>query len=184
MASKKEQLPIIEPKTAWVGDEDAPVSLELWGEYENEACAKAHDIVTKLLAEYDGKVRFNFRHFPLTQIHQRSMKAAEASVAAVQEGKFWEMHNMLFKHRRQLGTVSLREYAKEIGMTNKNLLAELVDSRYGWNVRADLLEGLNKRGVRTVPAFFINNQRYEGKISFAELGKAIEAALPAKRKRA
>ena len=90
MAFKKEVEIIIEPREIFVGKQDAPVTLMEFGEYENEDCAKANEIVKQLLEEYEGKVRFNFRHFPLTRIHQRSMKASEAAVAAAQEGKFWK----------------------------------------------------------------------------------------------
>jgi protein-disulfide isomerase len=100
------------------------------------------------------------------------MKAAEASIAASQEGKFWEMHNLLFARRRNLGTISLKLYAKEAGVANKRLLSELVDSVYGWSVRNDLLEGLDK-GVRDVPTFFINGELYEGKPTFEGLKRAI-----------
>src|SRR5438128_12692308 len=106
MAFKKEVEEIIEPKDIFVGRKDAPVTLMEFGEYENEDCAKANEVVKKLLAEFGDKLRFNFRHFPLTKIHQRSMKAGEAALGAAQEGKFWEMHNLLFEHRRQLGTIS------------------------------------------------------------------------------
>jgi protein-disulfide isomerase len=172
----KPQVEIIPPKEFWVGDKNATVSLVEFGDYESEACAKANEVVKKLLSEFEGKLKFNFRHFPLTKIHQRSMKAAEASVAAAQEGKFWEMHNLLFAHRRQLGTISLKEYAKEAGVTNKRLLTELVDSVYGWSVRNDLLEGLDK-GVRDVPAFFINGERFSGKPTHENLKKAISEQI-------
>jgi Protein-disulfide isomerase len=79
-------------------------------------------------------------------------KAAEAAVAAAQEGKFWEMHDLLFHNQRHLGAVSLKQYAREAGVMDKNFLPKLVDSAYGWTVRADLLEGL-EHGVRDVPAF-------------------------------
>lgn len=168
----KTPIEIISPKEFWVGDKNASVSLVEFGDYESEACAKANEVVKKLLVEFDGKLKFNFRHFPLTKIHQRSQKAAEASVAAAQEGKFWEMHNTLFAHRRQLGTISLKVYAKEVGVANKRLLSELVDSVYGWSVKNDLLEGLDK-GVRDVPTFFINGELYEGKPTFEGLKRAI-----------
>ena len=82
MAFKKEVEEIIEPKDIFVGKKDAPVTLMEFGEYENEDCAKANEVVKQLLEEYEGKIKFNFRHFPLTLIHQRSMKASEAAVAA------------------------------------------------------------------------------------------------------
>lgn len=172
----KQTVEIIPPKEFWVGDKSAVISLVEFGDYESEACSKAHEVVKKLLAEFEGKIRFNFRHFPLTKIHQRSHKAAEASLAAAQEGKFWEMHNILFEHRTRLGTISLKEYAKEAGVVNKRLLSELVDSVYGWSVRNDLLEGLDQ-GVRDVPTFFINGELYEGKPTYEGLKKAINEAL-------
>ena len=109
MAMKaKEVIEIIEPRNVFVGNPTAPVTLMEFGEYENEDCAKANEVVKKLLVEFDGKLRFNFRHFPLTKIHQRSIKAGEAAVGAAQEGKFWEMHNILFENRRQLWHYKLK----------------------------------------------------------------------------
>ena len=182
MAFKKEEEIIIEPKEIFVGDEDAPVTLMEFGDYESEACAKAHEVVKQLLEEYDGKIKFNFRHFPQTKIHQRSMKAGEAAVAAAQDGKFWEMHNILFKNRRQLGTVSLKLHSKEAGIKNKKFLEELVDGKYGWQVQDDLKEGID-RGVKEVPTFFINDELFTGKPTFDNLSKSIELAIRrAKRK--
>ena len=173
---------IIPTKDVFVGDPKAPVTLMQYGDYESEACAKVNEVVDKLLKQFDGRMRFNFRHFPLTKIHQQSQKAAEASLGAAQEGKFWEMHNMLFAHRRRLGAISLREYAKEVGVVNKKFLDDLVNSVYGWQVRNDLLEGLDK-GVRDVPAFFINGELFTGKPTFENLRKGIEAALVQKKKK-
>lgn len=182
MPFKKEEEVIIEPKDIFVGDEDAPVTLMEFGDYESEACAKAHEVVKQLLETYDGKIKFNFRHFPQTKIHQRSMKAGEAAVAAAQDGKFWEMHNILFKNRRQLGTVSLKLHSKEAGIKNKKFLEELVDGKFGWQVQDDLKEGID-RGVKEVPTFFINDELFTGKPTFDNLSKSIELAIRrAKRK--
>lgn len=175
-AFKKEVLEIIEPKDVFVGPQDAPVTLMEFGEYENEDCAKANEVVKQLLEEFEGKIKFNFRHFPQTKIHQRSLKAAEASVAAAQEGKFWEMHNVLFSNRRNLGTVSLKLHSKEAGISNKKFLELLVDGTFGWQVQDDMQEAIN-RGVKQVPAFFINGEAYTGKLSYPELSKQIETAL-------
>ena len=182
MAFKKEIEVIIEPRDVFVGDEDAPVTLMEFGDYESEACAKANEVVKRLLDEYDGKLKFNFRHFPQTKIHQRSLKAGEAAVAAAQDGKFWEMHNILFQNRRQLGTVSLKLHSKEAGIKNKKFLEDLVNGKYGWQVQDDLKEGLD-RGIKEVPAFFVNDELFTGKPSFENLSKVIDSALrKAKRK--
>lgn|SRR5690606_9008608 len=182
MAFKKEIEVIIEPKEIFVGKKDAPVTLMEFGEYENEECAKANEVVKQLLKEYDGKIRFQFRHFPLTRIHQRSMKAGEAAVAAAQEGKFWEMHNVLFSNRRNLGTTSLKLHSKEAGVKNKKFLDDLVNGVFGWQVQDDLKEGID-RGVKDVPAFFINDEPFTGKPTFANLSNAIDAALKKARRK-
>src|SRR5256885_1379152 len=180
MATKNQIIEIIPQKTIWKGEKTAPVSIVLYGDYESEACSKANHLINTLIEEYKGKLRYNYRHFPLTQIHQKAQKAAEAAVAAVQEGKFWEIHEVLFQKRRGLGTVTLKEYAKEVGVTNRKFLESLVNSTYSWEVRADLLEGLDK-GVRDVPAVFINGDRFEGKITHDSLKKAIDDVLKPKK---
>ncbi len=176
MAFKKEVVEIIEPKDVFVGNKDAAVTLEEFGEYESEICAKANEVVKQLLEEYDGKIRFNFRHFPMTNIHQRSLKAGEAAVATAQDGKFWEMHNILFANRRNLGTTSLKLHSREAGVNNKRFLDELVNATYGWQVQGDIREGIN-RGVKDVPTFFINGERYTGKHNFDEMSKALDAVI-------
>ncbi len=176
MAFKKEIVEIIEPKDVFVGNVKAEVTLEEFGEYESEACAKANEVVKKLLHDYDGKIRFNFRHFPLTNIHQRALKAGEAAVATAQDGKFWEMHNILFANRRNLGTTSLKLHSKEAGVQNKRFLDELVNATYGWQVQGDLREG-HERGVKDVPTFFVNGVKVTGKPTYEELSKAIKLAL-------
>jgi protein-disulfide isomerase len=174
---KPKEIPVIIPtKDIFVGDLKAPVTLTEYGDYESEACAKVNEVVEKLLKEFEGRMRFNFRHFPLTKIHQHSQKAAEASLGAAQEGKFWEMHNMIFAHRRRLGAISLREYAKDVGVVNKKFLDDLVNSTFGWQVKSDLMEGLD-RGVRDVPAFFINGILFTGKPTYENLSKGITEAL-------
>jgi protein-disulfide isomerase len=180
--NKAKTIEIIAPKSIWTGDAKAPVSLVMYGDYESEPCAKANDVVNKLLVQFDGLVKFNFRHFPLTKVYQHSHKAAEAAVGAAQEGKFWPMHNLLFSNRRHLGTTSLKGYAKEAGVTNKKFLSELVDCTYGWTVRNDLLEGLSK-GVRDVPSVYINDVLFTGHLTVPGLGKAIDEVLSDSKKK-
>jgi len=182
MALKAKEVEIIPTRDIFVGDLKAPVTLTEYGDYESEACAKVNEVVDKLLKAYDGRIRFNFRHFPLTKIHQHAMKAAEASLGAAQEGKFWEMHNILFHNRHNLGTTSLKLHSREAGISNKKFLDHLVNATYGWQVQGDLREGIQK-GVTTVPAFFINGEMFNGKPTFDNLSKGIEAALKKAKKK-
>jgi protein-disulfide isomerase len=185
MKYTKDIAPIIEPRDVVVGDPEARVTIMEFGDYESEACVQANEVVKEILEKFDGKVNFVFRHFPLTKIHQRAHKAAEAAVAAAQEGKFWEMHQALLANRRNLGVISLKSYAREVGITSKRFLEDLMNGTYGWQVQGDLQEGL-KMGVRDVPSFFINGQLYEGTPSVRNLKAVIgglledEDKLPAK----
>lgn len=172
----KEVIEIIPPKDVFVGYADASVIVMEFGEYENEDCAKANEVVKQILEKYKGKIKFNFRHFPLTLIHQRSMKASEAAIGAAQTGKFWEMHNILFSRRRNLGTVSLKLHSIEAGIKDKNFLDSLVSGTYGPKVQDDLKEGIAK-GVKEIPAFFINKVRLKVKPNLANLSAAIDEAL-------
>ena len=183
MPAEKEIVIIIKPSEVFVGNEKASITLMEFGEYESEECAKANEVVKQLLVKYEGKIRFQFRHFPLTKIHQRSLKASESAVAAAQTGKFWEMHNILFANRRNLGTVSLKLHSREAGISDRNFLDNLVNGTYGWQVQDDLKEGID-RGVKELPAFFINDEFLAVKPTFENLSKAIDNALKKSRKKA
>ena len=173
MAKKvKEPIAVIAPKQVIIGNPNAKISLILFGDYESEACAQAHQAVVELLEKHGNEIRFTYRHFPLTKIHQHAFKAAEAAVAAAQEGKFWEMHCLLFQNRKNLGTISLKSYAREAGVMNKDFLNHLINSTYGWEVRTDSVEGLHM-GVDHVPQFFINGKKFDGKPSYVALSRAI-----------
>jgi protein-disulfide isomerase len=173
MATKAKSKEIVLSKNIWLGPARAPVTLVEYGDYQSADCAVANQAVKQLLFDFDQKIRFSFRHFPLSQVNQYAMKAAEAAVAAAQEGKFWEMHDMLFSHRNQLGTISLKNYAREIGIQDKRFLDNLMNSMFSWQVRDDLLEGL-QRGVREVPAFFINGQPLTGPATYENLSVTIQ----------
>jgi len=177
---KKEEIPVIEPKDVIIGNADASVTITEFVDYESEKCAQVHELVKKIMLDFNKKVNFNFRHFPLVKIHQRAHKAAEAAIGAAQEGKFLEMHEMLLNNRKHLGTITLKSYAKEIGITNKSFLNDLINSKYGWFVQDDLKDGIDL-GVKEVPAFFINGEKLEGNINIKSLTDFINDALKKKR---
>ena len=173
---KKEEIPVIEPKDIIIGNADAPVTVTEFIDYESEKCVEAHKIVKDIMQSFGGKVNFNFRHFPLVKIHQRAHKAAEAAIGAAQEGKFLEMHETLLNNRRHLGTITLKSYAKEVGVNSKSFLNDLINSKYGWFVQDDLKHGIDL-GVKDVPAFFINGEKFEGSITLKSLSGFINDAL-------
>jgi protein-disulfide isomerase len=181
MKNHKEKVPVIPSKDIVIGEASAPVTLIMFGDYESEATAKANAVVTKLLEEYSGKIKLIYRHFPLTRIHQKAHKAAEAAIGAAQEGKFWEMHQCLIKHRQSLGVISLKSYAREAGVKDKRFLERLINSEYGWFVQDDLREGL-KLGVVDVPTFFINGELFDREPTFGGFKNYLDQLLKERNK--
>lgn len=173
MATAKDSIPT---KDIWIGDINAPISIVVFIDYESVACADANKIINQLLDDHAGHIRVNFRHFPLAHKHQKAMKAAEAAVAAAQENLFLPVHQMLFDNRKNLGTISLKAYAKEAGSTNKKFLDQLVNGMYAWQVREDLLDGL-QLGIRDVPGIIIQGKVYGGEVSTAALSKVIQSMM-------
>lgn len=176
MKIQKETIPVIPSRDVIIGDAFAEIRLVMFGDYESAETAKANGVVKDMLESYEGKINFNFRHFPLTRFHQKAHKAAEAAIGAAQEDKFWEMHQYLLSHRTNLGVISLKSYAREVGVKDKKFLEHLINSDYGWHVQDDLKEGL-KMGVTDIPALFINGIRFDKEITIKNLKIIIEDLL-------
>ncbi len=175
MANKKEDA-VIEPKDVIVGDPKALITVMQFIDYESEKNEQAHEVVREIMNIYKEKVNFNFRHFPLMGIHQKALKAAEAAVGAAQEGKFFEMHEIMIHNRKNLGIISLKSYVKEIGITNKSFLNNLINGKYGLFVQDDLKYGI-ELGVKEAPAFFIDGEKLEGDVTVELLSNKINKAL-------
>jgi protein-disulfide isomerase len=167
---------IIEPQDVFIGSKTAPVTLKFYVDYESIACRDANEVIQAVFQANPDLVRLNIRHFPLSNKHQKAMKAAEAAVAAAQEDKLGEMHNLLFENRKNLGLISLKKYAKEAGLTNKKFLDELVNGRYAWAVRADLM-GAVEKGIRDVPAILVNDHLFEEEITVENLQRFINDVI-------
>jgi protein-disulfide isomerase len=176
MKNLKEVIPVIPSKDIVIGEASAPVTLVMFGDYESEATARANKVVIQLLEEYSGKINFVFRHFPMTRIHQKAHKAAEAAIGAAQEGKFWEMHQYLFANPKNLGVISLKSHAREVGVVDKKFLDHLINSDWGWFVQDDLRAGL-ELGITDIPALFVNDVLFEKELTLKNLELHINALL-------
>ena len=167
---------VIDPEHTIIGNENAPITIKFYVDYESLACLQANEVVKQVFESNKEQVCLNIRHFPLTNKHQKAMKAAEAAVAAAQEDKLWQMHNLLFENRKQLGLISLKNYAKAAGLTNKKFFDELVNGKYAWAVRGDLM-GAVEKGIRNVPAILVNNNLFEEVITLENLQRFINDVL-------
>lgn len=162
------------------GPETAPVTLVEYGDYECPHCGAAHRIVKQLEEMVGDKLRFVFRHFPLTQIHPHAQLAAEAAEAAGAQGKFWEMHDTLFENQRTLDELHLVAFAEQLGLDSEGFARELQVGLYRDRVREDFMSGV-RSGVNGTPTFFIDGWRYDGSWQIESLLHAIERAMEMRR---
>jgi protein-disulfide isomerase len=143
------------------GPDDAPVTLVEYGDYECPYCGMAYPVVKSAQRALGDQLRFVFRNFPLAEAHPHARIAAQAAEAAGAQGKFWEMHDMLFEHQKALETEELASYADSLGLDSVRFLRELQAGVHEKRVREDFRSGV-RSGVNGTPTFFVNGSRYDG----------------------
>jgi protein-disulfide isomerase len=153
----------------------SPVTLVEYGDYECPFCGQAYYVVKDLGQRVGNLMRFVFRNFPLTTVHPHAERAAEAAEAAGAQGKFWEMHDLLFENQQSLENEDLMKYAALVGLDIPRFVREMREGRYLNRIREDFLSGA-RSGVNGTPTFFINGLRYDGPRDLATLMAAIENA--------
>jgi protein-disulfide isomerase len=143
------------------GPEDAPYTLVEYGDYECPDCGRLYVILRDLQREIPSRLRIVFRHYPRSGAHPHAQQAAEAAEAAAAQGKFWEMHMLLFERQEALQTKDLIRHAGELGLDAERFRNELKHQTYRDRVRADFIEGV-QNGVYGTPGLFLNGARYDG----------------------
>jgi hypothetical protein len=122
----------------WIrGDVEAPVTILEYGDFECPYCGMAYPVLEALIVDYPDMNRLVFRHFPITTTHPHAALAAEAAEAAGAQGKFWEMHDMLFTNQDRLESEDLRDYAQEIGLHMARFDQEMRSHAHQDEVRRD-----------------------------------------------
>jgi Na+/H+ antiporter NhaA len=157
------------------GDEDAPVTLVEYGDFECPYCGQAEQVLRELLASFDDDLRYVWRHLPLNDVHPNAQLAAEAAEAAGAQGRFWEMHDTLLGHQGELLPTHLAGYAKEIGLDADRMIDELHHRVYAARVSEDVASA-DESGVSGTPSFFINGRRHYGAYDIETLSAAVTAA--------
>ena len=168
------------PEDHGQGDPNAKCTLVEYGDYECPHCGRAYPIVKRLQKHFGKRLFFVFRNFPLGQMHSHAEPAAETAEFAGAEGKFWEMHDLLFENQDRLGNALLRGLTEELGLDPAELLQALEERKYLARVRADFSGGV-RSGVNGTPTFFINGQRNDGPFDYLDLVEVIERAIAASR---
>lgn len=168
------------------GPSNATVSVIEYGDYQCPACGAYEPMVEQLESAYSGKVLFVFRNFPLTQIHQDAMPAAEAAEAAALQGKFWEMHDLLYKDQAtwsdtpadQVFVKYYNGYAQSLGLNMTKFTADVSSSAVSSRIQTDV-SAANSASVDHTPTFFVNLKQIPNPTSYQQFAAVIDAALAA-----
>lgn len=159
-----------------LGLPDAPVMVVEYGDFECPNCKQAAPAVKLLLSRYAGRICFVYRHFPVEASHPHALQAAEAAEAANAQGKFWEMHDLLFDNQLHMERSDLRGYASSIGLDLAGFDRQLDEHVHLPLVRAQLATG-QKSGVRSTPGFFVNGKILDVSFGLKSLADAIDKQL-------
>jgi protein-disulfide isomerase len=155
------------------GPLDASITVIEFGDFECPYCGQAEPVARELLADTD--LRLGWRHLPLTDVHPAAQLAAEAAEAAASQGKFWEMHDLLFEHQEQLTAADLVRYAADLNLDVDRFHDDLKRHVYETTVAQDV-ESADLSGATGTPTFFINGQRHYGAYDHDTLTAAIKTA--------
>jgi protein-disulfide isomerase len=158
------------------GPANAGVTLVEYGDFECPNCAQAYHAVNMLRKHFAGRLRFVFRQYPLREVHPHAELAAEAAEASGAQGKFWQMHALLFENQQHLKLNSLRQYAAKLELDLARFDFELEDHVYLQRVQEHVAGGRDS-GIRGTPAFFVNGILHDVSFGFEALQAAIDAAL-------
>jgi protein-disulfide isomerase len=153
--------PPVGPQDHVQGNPDAPIELVEYGDFECPFCGQAYNSVKAVQAALGDHLRFVFRNFPLAQAHPHALPAAQAAEAAGLQGRFWEMHDVLFEHQDKLDEPSLFRFAGALGLDMERFGRDFASPEVAAKIRADFLSGA-RSGVNGTPTFFVNGERYDG----------------------
>lgn len=174
--------PVVITQTDHVrGAKDGKVTLVEFGDFQCPACGAYEPIVRQVMADNKDTLKFSFRHFPLTQIHKNALLAAKASEAASLQGKFWEMHDLLYdKQEEWSGALNARElfvtYATTLRLDTKKFAVAIESKAIEDKILAELTEGTHL-GVQGTPTFFLNGKKVESNPrDLASFNKMIKEA--------
>jgi protein-disulfide isomerase len=157
------------------GPEQAPVTLVAFSDFECPFCSRAANTVKQLEEEYRGKLRVAFKHQPLAN-HPNAKPAATASLAAHEQGKFWEFHDKLFANQAALDRASLERYAQELGLDMAKFKAAMDSNKFEAHISADSAQG-SQIGAGGTPTFFVNGRKIVGAKPIEVFRKMIDEEL-------
>jgi protein-disulfide isomerase len=157
------------------GDENAPVTLVEYGDYQCPYCGQAEVVIRELLDSFGDDLRYVWRHLPLNDVHPNAEMAAEAAEAAAAQGAFWEMHDLLLDHQDAIEAKDLIKYAEQLGLDVERFADDLRRRERAERVAEDVATA-DSSGVAGTPTFFINGRRHQGAYDVDTLSAAVRKA--------
>lgn len=176
------------------GENKAGVTLVEYGDYQCPGCGQYYQPVKDLVAKYNKQIAFQFRNFPLTQIHPNAFAGARAAEAASLQGKFWEMHSLLFQQNtayyasnQKLNTwinspdplAIFTNYAKQLGLNTEQFKADYASENVNDTINADIAAG-KKLNVSSTPTFYLDGKQVQPSPSVDSFSQFIDDAIEAK----
>ena len=177
--NKVYQIPVA--SSAVRGPKDAPVTITMFSDFQCPFCAQTAPVIEQVLAAYPNDVNFVMKQFPLRSIHPQADPAARAAIAAGKQGKFWEMHDELYKNSRTLSPETIKGLAEKLGLDMKKFEADMNSDEVKKQVEEELALGA-KSDVRGTPSFFVNGKIAQNR-TVDGFKAQIDAELKAKGKK-
>lgn len=157
------------------GNENASLTLVEYGDYECPFCGMAYPIVKRIQQHFGERLRFVFRNFPLVDNHPHAGIAAMTAEFAATEGKFWEMHDLLYENQNFLELSDLMNYAKSLKISAAELQTAIENETFVEKIKNDFMGGV-RSGVNGTPTFFINEKRFNESFEYENLLRGLNDA--------
>lgn len=157
------------------GNEGAVVALMEYGDFECPNCLEAYSIIKKIQKIERDRLRIVFRNFPMSQAHPHALHATYAAEAAAKQGKFWEIHDLIFENQDSLEDEDLLNYAKTLNLDMGLFKKDFESSEISEKVKDNFMSGV-RSGVNGTPTFFINGVRFDKPCELNLLLRGIDQA--------
>jgi protein-disulfide isomerase len=172
----KQLIYLVNSKDHVSGNPDAAIELVEYGDYECPYCGRAYPIVKDIQRQLASDIKFVFRNFPLSKIHPHAFSSAVAAEAAGIQGKFWEMHDIIFENQKKLDSEDILHFASVLKLNMDRFKKDVRQNFLIQKVEKDFESGI-RSGVNGTPTFFINGKKYEGDWANNQLLKYLKSIL-------
>ncbi len=171
------RLDVDDPEAPAKGPANAPVTLVEFSDFQCPFCARFYPTLHRLAETYGDKLRIVYRQYPIASLHANAIKAAEASLCANDQGKFWEAHDLMFQEQNRLTVRELKVMANRLGMNQQEFDRCLDTGKYTEKVQNDIAAA-GRVGANGTPALFVNGIPIEGgAVPYETVARAIDAEL-------